>query len=52
MKRSIVVCATSEQPALVKIKASFVACAIAEYFRDKGKNVLFMLDCYYFSESK
>lgn len=44
MKRSIVVCATSEQPALVKIKASFVACAIAEYFRDKGKDVLFMLD--------
>ncbi|MBQ8848211.1 MAG: flagellar protein export ATPase FliI [Candidatus Gastranaerophilales bacterium] len=44
MKRSIVICATSEQPALVKIKASFVACAIAEYFRDKGKNVLFMLD--------
>ena len=44
MKRSIIVCATSEQPALVKIKASFVACAIAEYFRDKGKNVLFMLD--------
>ncbi len=44
MKKSVVVCATSEQPALVKIKASFVACAIAEYFRDKGKNVLFMLD--------
>lgn len=44
MKRSVVVCATSEQPALVKIKASFVACAIAEYFRDKGKDVLFMLD--------
>lgn len=44
MKRSIVICATSEQPALVKIKASFVACAIAEYFRDKGKDVLFMLD--------
>ncbi len=44
MKRSIVVCATSEQPALVKIKASFIACAIAEYFRDKGKDVLFMLD--------
>lgn len=44
MKRSIIVCATSEQPALVKIKASFVACAIAEYFRDKGKDVLFMLD--------
>lgn len=44
MKRSIVVCATSEQPALVKIKASQVACAIAEYFRDKGRDVLFMLD--------
>ncbi len=44
MKRSVVVCATSEQPALVKIKASFTACAIAEYFRDKGKDVLFMLD--------
>ena len=44
MKKTVVVCATSEQPALVKIKASFVACAIAEYFRDKGKDVLFMLD--------
>lgn len=44
MEKSIIVCATSEQPALVKIKASFVACAIAEYFRDKGKDVLFMLD--------
>ena len=44
MRKSVVVCATSEQPALVKIKASFVACAIAEYFRDKGKDVLFMLD--------
>src|SRR5699024_2146786 len=42
--RSIVVVATSEQPSLVKIKAAFVACAIAEYFRDKGKDVLFMLD--------
>ena len=44
MKRSIVVVATSEQPSLVKIKAAFVACAIAEYFRDKRKDVLFMLD--------
>lgn len=44
MKRSVVVVATSEQPSLVKIKAAFVACAIAEYFRDKGKDVLFMLD--------
>ena len=44
MKRSVVVVATSEQPSLVKIKAAFVACAIAEYFRDKGRDVLFMLD--------
>ncbi len=44
MKRSVVICATSEQPSLVKIKAAFVACAIAEFFRDKGKDVLFMLD--------
>lgn len=44
MKRSVVVVATSEQPSLVKIKAAFVACAIAEYFRDRGKDVLFMLD--------
>jgi flagellum-specific ATP synthase len=44
MKRSIVIAATSEQPSLVKIKAAFVATSIAEYFRDKGKDVLFMLD--------
>ena len=44
MRRSIVVVATSEQPSLVKIKAGFVATAIAEYFRDQGKDVLFMLD--------
>ena len=44
MKRSIVIAATSEQPSLVKIKAAFVATTIAEYFRDKGMNVLFMLD--------
>ncbi|MDD3237189.1 MAG: flagellar protein export ATPase FliI [Candidatus Gastranaerophilales bacterium] len=44
MKRTVVVVATSEQPSLVKIKAAFVAISIAEYFRDKGKDVLFMLD--------
>lgn len=44
MKRSIVIAATSEQPSLVKIKAAFVATTIAEYFRDKGLDVLFMLD--------
>ena len=44
MKRSIVIAATSEQPSLVKIKAAFVATSIAEYFRDMGMDVLFMLD--------
>jgi len=44
MKRTVVIAATSEQPSLVKIKAAFVATSIAEYFRDKGKDVLFMLD--------
>lgn len=44
MKRTIVVAATSEQPSLVKIKAAHVATAIAEYFRDTGRDVLFMLD--------
>lgn len=44
MKRTVVVAATSEQPSLVKIKAANVATAIAEYFRDTGRDVLFMLD--------
>jgi type III secretion protein N (ATPase) len=42
--RSVVVCATSDAPALVRLKAAFVATAIAEYFRDRGRRVLFMLD--------
>ncbi|MDD3593697.1 MAG: flagellar protein export ATPase FliI [Candidatus Gastranaerophilales bacterium] len=44
LSRSVVVVATSEQPSLVKIKAAYVATAIAEYFRDCGHDVLFMLD--------
>ena len=44
MKRSILVVATSEQPALLKIKAALVATTIAEYFRDQGKNVILMMD--------
>jgi FliI/YscN family ATPase len=44
MRRSIVVVATSEQPALVKIKAALVATTIAEYFREQGNNVLLMMD--------
>lgn len=44
LKRSVVVVSTSEQPALMKIKAALVATTIAEYFRDQGKSVLLMAD--------
>lgn len=44
MKRSIVVVATSDKPALIRNKAAKTATAIAEYFRDKGKDVLLMMD--------
>lgn len=44
MKKSIVVAATSDQPALMRIKGAFTATAIAEYFRDKGLNVMLMMD--------
>lgn len=44
MRKSIIVCATSDQPALVRLKGAFTATAIAEYFRDKGKNVILMMD--------
>ena len=44
LARSVVVVAASDSPAIQRVKASFVAVAIAEYFRDKGKNVLFMMD--------
>lgn len=44
MKKSVVVCATSDQPALVRIKSAYVATTIAEYFRDQGKNVILMMD--------
>lgn len=44
MKRSIVVVATSDRPALERKKAAQTATAIAEYFRDKGKDVLLMMD--------
>lgn len=43
-KRSVVVCATSDQPPLVRLKGAFVATAIAEYFRDQGKRVVLMMD--------
>ncbi len=44
MKRSIVVVATSDKPALERKKAAQTATAIAEYFRDQGKDVLLMMD--------
>lgn len=44
MKRSVVVVATSDKPALVRNKAAKTATAIAEYFRDQGKDVLLMMD--------
>lgn len=44
LRRSVVVCATSDQPALLRLRAGFVATAIAEWFRDRGGSVLFLLD--------
>lgn len=44
MKRSVVVVATSDKPALERNKAAKTATAIAEYFRDRGKDVLLMMD--------
>lgn len=44
MKRSVVVVATSDQPALIRKKAAKTATAIAEFFRDRGEDVLLMMD--------
>ena len=44
MRRSVVVVATSDRPALIRNKAAKTATAIAEYFRDQGKDVLLMMD--------
>jgi flagellum-specific ATP synthase len=44
LERSVVVVATSDQPALVRIKAAFTATTIAEHFRDQGHDVLLMMD--------
>lgn len=44
LARSVVVVATSDSPALVRLRAAFLATAIAEWFRDQGKNVLCMMD--------
>ncbi len=42
--RSVVVCATSDQPAMLRNKCAMSATAVAEYFRDQGKDVLLMMD--------
>jgi flagellum-specific ATP synthase len=44
LSKSVLVVVTSDQPALLKIKAAQVATSIAEYFRDGGRDVLFLLD--------
>ena len=44
LKKSIVIVSTSDQPALMRVKALYTATTMAEYFRDKGKNVLLMVD--------
>lgn len=43
-KRSVVVVSTSDEPALMRVQAAFAATAIAEFFRDCGKNVLLVMD--------
>jgi flagellum-specific ATP synthase len=44
LPHSVVVVATSDQPAMVRIRAAFTATAIAEYFRDQGNDVMLMMD--------
>lgn len=44
LARSVVVVATSDQPALIRMKGAMIATSIAEYFRDRGLNVMLMMD--------
>lgn len=44
MKRSVVVVATGDQPAICRLRAAYVCTAVAEYFRDQGKDVFMMVD--------
>ncbi len=44
LKRSVVVVATSDQPPLIRLRGAYLATALAEYFRDMGKDVILMMD--------
>ncbi len=44
LSRSVVVCATSDEPALLRLRAAWVATTVAEYFRDQGLDVLLVMD--------
>lgn len=44
LKRSVVVVSTGDEPAVLRVQAAFAATAIAEYFRDRGSNVMLMMD--------
>lgn len=44
MKRSVVIVATSDTSSICRLRAAYVATAVAEYFRDQGKDVMFMFD--------
>jgi flagellum-specific ATP synthase len=44
LARSVVVVATSDEPALIRVRAAYAATAIAEYFRDRGRDVLLVMD--------
>ena len=44
LQRSVIVVSTSDQPALVRLRAALTATAIAEFFRDQGHRVMFMMD--------
>ena len=44
LKQTVVIAATSDQPPLVRLRGAFIATAIAEYFRDQGRDVLLLMD--------